>query len=376
MVLLLLLTLLTIVSSQHSPIVVTEEKPDDDAISDYRITVTCSHPETSNPSGDTYVVWYTSESPVTSGSPCDAKPKTSFDKDGVPAVPCEGTGEKGHFKAIDCPVWAAQTTTRSGVIKFAEPDVIFFVHQALCEKDTWWGVAKSTILYDGNPKYPSNGAHTQGFRALRRATITIDSSDFTGKSNKFGDAKKISLTLTDAQQLKTLTVGMRLQSAPTVTKVDNVLVHPDTALVIKTTDTKRENIGISIPSSLPAGSYHIYIRSTNTDNPFTATTFIRASSDAFNIVSSLTVAAKVSATSFVGGISTVVRLALRNVNSANADSIRLKVASSASNVAVVATVYKSGAGFFPNEATITIPLTLAMGAGKVLLLLLFFDYYV
>ena len=94
--------------------------------------------------------------------------------------------------------------------------------------------------------------------------------------------------------------------------------------------------------SLPAGTYHIYVRSTNEQDPFTSTTFISSTSATFDIVSSLTVQAKESATSYVGGATTVVRLVLRNVNSVAAESIRLKIASSTSNVATIKTVYKSG----------------------------------
>ena len=237
---LFLLHIITGVSAV-SPVVVSEKAANDDANSDYTISVTCNHPQLKNGQDKTYVVWYTSES--YSSDPNMPNPCATVGSS--TSTSCTASGAGGHFKATDCPVRAAETANRVGTIHFDKADVTFYVHQALCEKTDWYtGTSSQTILYEG--PLPLDMPHTRGFRAFRRATIVVDSSDFTGKSNKFGDVKKIKLIFTDPDQLLTVTIAMRLESAPLVTKYDNVLATGN-AVVVGTTTSTIDNIAVSIP---------------------------------------------------------------------------------------------------------------------------------
>lgn len=235
------------------------------------------------------------------------------------------------------------------------------MHEARCEPSKggkWWPTGGNNVVSYVGP-LPSWNTK-DGYRAFRRATITIVATELSGKVNKFGDARKIDLKLTDPQQLETLFVGMRLDSAPTVTKADNVLVHGD-AIVVGSSTTAINAQSINIPSELPAGTYHIYVRSSNIKDPFTASDFVSQMSTTFSISSSLTFSTTFS-TSYYGGQAVDVRWELRNVNQAAVDSIRLKVGKG-TVFKTIATKYKSS-GVLPNEAIgAVIPLTLVMGTG-------------
>ena len=305
------------------------------------------------------VAWYTSNSPNadnTITAPCE----NTF----IETTTCVGSatrkGVSGHFSPADCPVLKSGTS-RTATIHFSIPDHTFYVHEARCEPSKggkWWPTGGNNVVSYVGP-LPSWNTK-DGYRAFRRATITIVATELSGKVNKFGDARKIDLKLTDPQQLETLFVGMRLDSAPTVTKADNVLVHGD-AIVVGSSTTAINAQSINIPSELPAGTYHIYVRSSNIKDPFTASDFVSQMSTTFSISSSLTFSTTFS-TSYYGGQAVDVRWELRNVNQAAVDSIRLKVGKG-TVFKTIATKYKSS-GVLPNEAIgAVIPLTLVMGTG-------------